>query len=66
MCRKLTGLLILCLLFAPILAVGAVSVGQTAPDFTVQALGDDGQAGDMVSLSDYAGKIVVLDLFATW
>jgi len=40
--------------------------GDVAPDFTVQMLNDEGEGGDMVSLSDYAGKIVVMDLFATW
>ncbi len=40
--------------------------GDEAPDFTVQMLNEEGEGGDMVSLFDFSGKIVVLDLFATW
>ena len=40
--------------------------GDEAPDFTVQMLNDEGGGGDMASLSDFSGKIVVLDLFTTW
>lgn len=39
----------------------ALSVGTTAPDFT--AVDRDGRS---VKLSDFAGKIVVLDFWATW
>jgi len=63
---KVTALLILCLAAAPALGLCSIPVGMKGPDFKVQALGDNGQGGDMVSLSDYAGKIVVMDLFATW
>ena len=38
------------------------SIKQTAPDFTVQ----DVDSGGTNSLSDFLGKIVILDLFATW
>lgn len=35
--------------------------GAPAPDFTLENL-----AGDMVSLSDYKGKLVVIDFWGTW
>ncbi len=38
-----------------------IKAGSPAPDFTVESL--DGQA---VSLSDYMGKIVLLNFWATW
>ena len=38
-----------------------LDVGQAPPDFTLKNL-----AGDDVSLSDFQGKIVVLDFWATW
>jgi peroxiredoxin len=38
-----------------------LEVGQTPPPFTLKDL-----AGNDVSLSDFAGKVVVLDLWATW
>lgn len=39
----------------------AVEIGEKAPDFTLKAL-----QGDKVSLSDYKGKVVVLEFWATW
>lgn len=38
-----------------------LDVGKTPPPFTLKDL-----AGNDVSLSDFAGKVVVLDLWATW
>lgn len=38
-----------------------IKAGSPAPDFTVENL-----AGDTVSLSDYQGKIVILNFWATW
>jgi len=38
-----------------------VITGAPAPEFTVTTL-----AGDTVSLSDYAGKVVLVNLWATW
>lgn len=38
-----------------------IAVGKLAPDFTLKNL-----SGDDVSLSDYKGKIVLLNFWATW
>ncbi|WP_343051098.1 redoxin domain-containing protein [Paraliobacillus salinarum] len=38
-----------------------LNVGNTAPDFTLETL-----SGDQVSLSDYRGKKVMLNFWATW
>jgi cytochrome c biogenesis protein CcmG/thiol:disulfide interchange protein DsbE len=40
---------------------GSAESGPTAPDFTLQDLSDRN-----VSLSDFRGKVVVLDFWATW
>ncbi len=40
---------------------GAVDEGRAAPDFTIQDLG-----GNKVSLSDFKGKAIILNFFATW
>ena len=42
-------------------AVQLIAVGSKAPDFVMQDL-----AGKDVKLSDFAGKVVVLDFWATW
>jgi peroxiredoxin len=38
-----------------------IDIGYTAPDFTVNTLD-----GERVSLSDYRGKMVILNMWATW
>jgi len=43
------------------LAIDQLAPGTVAPDFTMQDM-----AGEDVKLSDYAGKIIVLDFWATW
>lgn len=40
---------------------GQAAVGQPAPDFTLPTLG-----GDTVSLSDYRGRPVLMNFWATW
>jgi len=39
----------------------AQTQGQTAPDFTLQALN-----GTPISLSDYSGQVILVNLWATW
>lgn len=41
--------------------IESLSVGQKAPNFRVQTV-----KGDSIALSDYRGKIVLLDFWATW
>src|SRR5207237_4252384 len=40
---------------------GIVNIGQMAPDFTIKD-----QNGHTVKLSDYRGKVVFLNFWATW
>ena len=40
---------------------GTLSIGDTAPDYAAQALG-----GDSVSLAALRGKVVLLNVWATW
>lgn len=42
-------------------SAAAQSQGQTAPDFTLTSLN-----GEPVSLSDYAGQVILVNLWATW
>ena len=39
----------------------SVTVGEAAPDFTLVNM-----EGDMVSLSDYLGQVVIINFWATW
>src|SRR5262252_6664791 len=40
---------------------GVINIGQMAPDFTIKD-----QSGHPVKLSDYQGKVVFLNFWATW
>lgn len=40
---------------------GAIEVGEEAPDFSLQDIN-----GNTVSMSDFKGKVVILDFFASW
>jgi peroxiredoxin len=55
------GLAILWLTAALALPAGAATVGQTAPDFTIKDLSQK-----KIKLSDFKGKVVILNFFATW
>ena len=39
----------------------AIEIGETAPDFTLTDL-----SGNKVSLSQFSGKVIILDFFASW
>ena len=43
-----------------------LKAGGAAPDFTVELVDANGLTGETLSLSDLAGKIVILDFWATW
>ena len=51
----------LALTLVPEIAAAKVSKGQRAPGFTLPSL-----SGEKVSLSGFAGKVVVLDFWAQW
>ena len=60
--RPLLGLLILSVILLPALPAQATyQLGDVVDDFTLNDL-----TGTPVSLSDYAGDIVVINFFATW
>lgn len=40
---------------------GAIEIGKDAPDFTLSDIN-----GKQVSLSDFKGKVIILDFFASW
>ena len=59
----LLSLYFLCLLMLSISnsAIGQYKVGDTVVDFTLTSIN-----GEEISLFDYRGKIIFLNLFATW
>lgn len=46
---------------APVAAPTGIYVGETAPGFTLKDL-----SGKSVSLTDYRGKVVIIDFWASW
>ena len=42
---------------------GDPSIGRAAPDFQIESINEPGK---IVKLSDYKGKVVLLDFWATW
>lgn len=61
--KFLTLILMFTFLFSPILEelIASISLGQEAPDFTLMSIFDE-----QITLSDYRGKAVLLDFWATW
>lgn len=57
----LVGLAMIGLAGRQVLQAQAATVGQTAPDFTAKDLSQK-----KIKLSDFRGKVVVLNFFATW
>jgi peroxiredoxin len=55
------ALLLLLLATAPLRQGPGVEAGQKAPDFTLARL-----QGGLASLSDYSGKVVLINFWATW
>ena len=41
--------------------LGIINIGQQAPDFSIKD-----QSGKLIKLSDYRGKVVFLNIWATW
>jgi thiol-disulfide isomerase/thioredoxin len=60
--KTIGGLIFSVLTLAAYENCGAVEVGQAAPKFTLPTL----QQGQPTALSQYAGKVVYLDFWASW
>ncbi|MDA2922116.1 TlpA family protein disulfide reductase [Patescibacteria group bacterium AH-259-L07] len=60
--KTVLGILVLMVLFGGLtIAQDAVEKGKSAPDFTLEDL-----KGNKVSLSDFKGKVILLNFWATW
>lgn len=58
---KAVAVILAVLLLGACSKIGAVEIGQDAPDFSISDL-----SGKMANLSDYKGKVVILNFFASW
>ena len=57
------GVILLALLLSTSCGTGALVKGQPAPDFQVEPVAHPGK---LVSLSDFKGKVVLIDFWASW
>lgn len=57
------GVTLLALLLSTSCGTGALEKGEPAPDFQVEPLA---QPGKLVHLSDFKGKVVLIDFWASW
>ena len=59
--KRVIVLTALAVVFCAQAASARINVGSDAPSFTAQTF-----SGNSISLSDYRGKYLLLDFFATW
>lgn len=57
------GVIILALILTTSCGTGALEKGKPAPDFQVESVA---QPGKLVRLSDFKGKVVLVDFWASW
>lgn len=57
------GVVILALMLSTSCGTGALKKGEPAPDFQVESVS---QPGKLVHLSDFKGKVVLIDFWASW
>jgi Thiol-disulfide isomerase and thioredoxins len=57
------GVIILALMLSSSCGTGSLEKGALAPDFQVESVA---QAGKLIHLSDFKGKVVLIDFWATW
>lgn len=43
-----------------------VTIGSPAPEFSAAIVTEDGKAGELRTLADYRGEVVLLNIWATW
>ncbi len=57
------GVILLALMLSTSCGTGALEKGELAPDFQIESLG---QPGKLVHLSDFKGKVVLIEFWASW